>query len=224
MSVASAMPATVTSLPMGSQSPSALRAAATPSATLNQNDFLRLLTTQLQKQNPLNPVSPSDFAAELAQFSTATGVQTLNTTLSASNGLQAAALVGHKIAVAGNALVVGQGGTATGAFALPVGAKTVAVTVAGPAGNVVANLDLGTMAAGSQSFTWNGQGLDGKPAPAGNYSFTVNAVGSDGARIAATPYSVVPVTSVSLGGQAGPMLSLGGGVAPVALSAVQQVY
>jgi hypothetical protein len=42
--------------------------------------------------------------------------------------------------------------------------------------------------------------------------------------VAALPYAVVPVTAVVLGGQNGPMLDVGGGLAPVALSAVQQVF
>src|SRR5215475_10606505 len=93
---ASTMPATVTTLPVGTQlknasnSPSSASAA---SSTLNQSDFLKLLTTQLEKQDPLNPQNPSDFAAELAQFSTASGVQALNTTLGAGSGVQAAGLV-----------------------------------------------------------------------------------------------------------------------------------
>src|SRR5581483_4332239 len=96
----------------------------------NENAFLQLLTTQLEHQDPLNPVSPSDFAAELAQFATATGVQNLNTAL-------AAALVGRNVAVAGNTLVLGAGSGATGAFSLPGAASDVRVTIANAQGQVV---------------------------------------------------------------------------------------
>ena len=52
----------------------------------------------------------------------------------------------------------------------------------------------------------------------------MTATGANGAAVTATPYAVVPVTGVGLGGQSGPMLDVGGGLAPVPLSAVQQVF
>lgn len=216
---ASAMPASVVTLPAGTQLPS----GRTASATLNQNDFLTLLTTQLQKQNPLNPASPSDLASELAQFSTATGVQNLNTALAADSGMQAASLVGRNVAMQGNALVLGQAGAA-GLYGLTAPAKDVAVTIADPAGKLVATLDLGAASAGTQSFTWDGKGLDGSAAPPGLYQFNLAAVDASGKSMAATAYSVAPVTSVALNGASGPLLELGGGLGSVALSAVQQVF
>src|SRR5580704_18098799 len=93
---ASVMPATVVTLPPGDQLPSASTSSATSSSattsgsnsTLTEGDFLTLLTTQLENQDPLNPQSPSDLAAELAQFSTASGVQTLSTQFGSTSGMQ----------------------------------------------------------------------------------------------------------------------------------------
>lgn len=225
---ASVMPATVTTLPVGTQlSSTASTSSAVNSAksTLNESDFLKLLTTQLEKQDPLNPQNPSDFAAELAQFSTASGVQTLNQTLGTGGGVQAAGLVGKNVAVAGNALILGANGTAQGAFNLSAAASDVKLTISNASGSVVDVVDLGAMGAGSQNFTWNGQGLDGKALPAGTYSYSIKAPSaSSAATVTATPYAVVPVTSVVLGGQNGTMLDLGGGLAPVALNAVQEVF
>src|SRR5262249_32171637 len=161
--------------------------------TLSETNFLTLLTAQLQKQDPLNPQNPSDLAAELAQFSTASGVQALNTTLNSSSGLQAASLVGHNVAVPGNTLVLGQSGTATGAVRLSAAATDVVVHVQNSQGQVVANIDLGAQPAGSQSFTWNGQGGGGKALAAGTYSFSVTATGVQGAGVTAMPYAVAPV-------------------------------
>lgn len=225
MSVASTMPATVTSLPAGSQVPSATSSAsAATSGTLTESDFLTLLTTQLENQDPLNPQSPSDFAAELAQFSTASGVQTLNTTLGAGGGVQAANLVGKNVAVSGNSIVLANG-SAPGAFNLSAAASDVKVAVTDSSGDVVDVVDLGAMSAGNQNFTWNGQSLAGTAAAAGTYSFAVNATSASSANtVKVTPYAVAPVTSVVMGGTSGPTLDLGGGLSPVALSAVQQVY
>ncbi|HVH78852.1 MAG TPA: FlgD immunoglobulin-like domain containing protein [Stellaceae bacterium] len=222
------LPATVTSLPTGTQINNNSSASANvggANQTLTESDFLTLLTTQLENQNPLNPQNPSDFAAELAQFSTAAGVSTLNTSFGTDSGMQAAGLVGKNVAVSGNALVLGSGGSAQGAFKLSGAAADVKVTVTNSSGSVVNVIDLGPMGAGNQSFTWNGQSLGGTAATAGTYSYSINATASSGSTTpTVTSYSVVPVTSVVLGGTNGPTLNLGGGVAPVALSAVQQVF
>jgi flagellar basal-body rod modification protein FlgD len=230
--VATTMPATVTTLPMGTQLPSTNSSAAATGAnstssansTLTQNDFLTLLTTQLENQDPLNPQNPSDFAAELAQFSTASGVQSLNTTMTANAGLQAASLVGQNVAVAGNQLVLGSKGTALGAFSLSGPASDVTVSVVNSSGSVVNTIDLGAMSTGNQSFTWNGQDSNGNAQTAGTYGYTINATAPAGSTVTATSYAVAPVTAVVMGGQSGTMLNLGGGLAPVALSAVQEVF
>jgi hypothetical protein len=58
----------------------------------------------------------------------------------------------------------------------------------------------------------------------GTYNFSLSATAANGSAVAATPYAVAPVTGVGLGGQSGPILDLGGGLAPVPLSAVQQAF
>ena len=226
MTAASVMPATVTTLPTGTQLPSATSSAsAAGSGTLTEANFLTLLTTQLQNQDPLNPQSPSDFAAELAQFATASGVQTLNTTLGAGGGVQASGLIGKNVAVSGNALVLGSTGSAQGAFNLSAAASDVKVTITNSSSGIVNVIDLGALGAGNQNFTWNGQNAAGAALPAGTYSYTLSATSASSATsVTTTPYSVVPVTSVVFGGQNGPVLDLGGGMAPVALSAVQEVF
>ena len=231
MTSASVMPATVTTLPTGSQLPSATSstsstssASAAASGTLTESDFLTLLTTQLENQDPLNPQSPSDLAAELAQFSTASGVQTLNTTIGATSGIQATGLVGKNVAVSGNTLVLSNG-TAQGAFNLSAAASDVKVTISDPSGSVVDTVDLGAMSAGNQTFSWNGESSSGTNQSAGNYSYAISATSASAAtKVTATPYSVVPVTSVIMGGSNGTTLNLGGGMAPVALSSVQEVF
>jgi flagellar basal-body rod modification protein FlgD len=218
---ASAMPATVVALPTGSQLPTNANGLSGTGQTLNENEFLQLLTAQLEHQDPLDPTSADQFASELAEFSTATGVQNLETTSSAQ---QALGLVGQNVAVSGSSLILGQSGGATGAFNLPSAASSVSVAITNAAGAPVASLNFGALPAGTQSFSWSGAGANGVALAPGTYNFSVTAAGANGAAVAASPYSVVPVTGVALGGQSGPTLDLGGGLAPVPLSAVQQVY
>ncbi len=220
----STMPANVVSLPSGDQLPKSASGATAANATLNENNFFQLLTAQLENQDPLNPMSASDFAAELAQFSTAIGVQQLQTTQTSYGSLQLSSLIGQNVAVAGNALVLSQNGTATGAYNLSGAASDVLVTVADAGGNQLGVMDLGPQAAGTQTFSWNGQTADGSAATAGTYQFSVSAAGAAGTNVTATPYAVVPVTGVNVGGANGPTVDLGAGLAPVGLSAIQQVF
>ncbi len=223
-SAASIMASTVTTLPIGSQTPS----ASGSNQVLNQNDFLQLMTAQLENQDPLNPMTGTEFAAELAQFSTAQGVQSLQSSLTGMNGalndMQATGLVGHNVAVAGNSLAVSSSGSVTGALDLSAAATDVTVTVDDSTGKTVATLDLGALPAGMQTFQWNGNASDGSRAASGNYTFTVSAQSGKGGSVTATPYAVLPVTAVTLSGQSGPMLELGSSLTPVALSAVQQIF
>jgi flagellar basal-body rod modification protein FlgD len=217
----STMPPSVAALPSGSQLPTGANGLSS-AQTLTEANFFQLLTAQLEHQDPLNPMTGDEFAAELAQFSTASGVQSLQTT---STNQQAVGLVGHSVAVSGNTLPLAQsGGSASGAFDLSAAATDVTVTIADSTGKTVASLDLGAMPAGTSAFTWNGRAADGSAAAAGTYGFSLSATGTGGAAVAATPYTVVPVTAVVLGGQNGPLLELGGGATPIALSAVQQIF
>jgi flagellar basal-body rod modification protein FlgD len=74
-----------------------MSAAATtplPSQTLNQADFLQLLVTQMSSQDPLNPESDTDFAAQLAQFSSLQETQTMTGDL---QSIQATGLIGQTV-------------------------------------------------------------------------------------------------------------------------------
>jgi flagellar basal-body rod modification protein FlgD len=59
------------------------RAVAAPRESLTQNDFLTLLVTQLRNQDPLNPLDNETFVAQLAQFSTVSGINASNEKLDA---------------------------------------------------------------------------------------------------------------------------------------------
>jgi flagellar basal-body rod modification protein FlgD len=200
------------------------RSGTAPNQTLTEDDFLRLLTAQLEHQDPLNPLTGAQFAAELAQFSTANGIRDLEQTMTGLSAQSAVGLIGHTVAVSGNTLQLGPSGGASGAFTLPAAARSVSVTITDATGKTVATLNLGAMAAGTQSFSWNGSGDGGTRLPSGTYGFSVAALGANGASVGANPLSMVAVQGVTLGGANGPSLQIAGGPAPVPLSAVQQVY
>jgi len=72
--------------------------SALPTQTLNQSDFLNLLVTELQNQDPMNPMSDTDFIAQMAQFST---LQQSQQTYQSISETQAANLIGATVSVTG---------------------------------------------------------------------------------------------------------------------------
>ncbi len=91
-----------------------------------QNRFLKLLTTQLKNQDPLNPMDNAQMTSQLAQMSTVSGIEKLNTTLGkmldiydSGQSMQAAGLIGKHVLVPGNTLPLA-GGQALGGAMLTV--------------------------------------------------------------------------------------------------------
>ncbi|MFZ2386601.1 MAG: flagellar hook capping FlgD N-terminal domain-containing protein, partial [Polaromonas sp.] len=137
---------------------SALSSTAGTSADSEQR-FLKLLVTQLNNQDPLNPLDNAQLTSQLAQMSTVSGIEKLNTafqSLLAQSGssqvLQSASLIGRTVLVPGNelALAQGTGGSTNVPFAveMPAGADSVKVTVTNAAGDTVRSYDLGALPQG----------------------------------------------------------------------------
>ncbi len=76
-------------------------ASGNPNATVSQNQFLQLLVTQLQNQDPNNPTDQTQMLAQLAQFSSLSEMESLNKTMSASAQFgqlsQSAAMIGRTV-------------------------------------------------------------------------------------------------------------------------------
>ncbi|MDT0618226.1 flagellar hook assembly protein FlgD [Salinisphaera sp. P385] len=171
---------------------------------IGQDQFLELMLAQMKNQDPLKPMENGDFLAQLAQFSTATGVSELKTgldrlteSLSADKALTAASLIGRDVLVASDTLVH-DGGGAAGALDLSA-AGAVRIDIVDAAGQTMRTLDLGTRAAGLVSFQWDGLDNAGGALPAGSYS--VRASVRDGESEQALPVLAVGrVDSVDLSG------------------------
>lgn len=124
--------------------------------------FLKLLVTQMQNQDPLNPMDNAQVTSQMAQINTVNGIEKLNTTVQSLSGqfvqmqaLQGAALVGKNVVVAGNQLDFGDGkGPGQGGFELANPADSVNVEVLSPSGQVIDTLKLGAQSAGMHSFDW----------------------------------------------------------------------
>ncbi|PQK94908.1 flagellar hook assembly protein FlgD [Pantoea ananatis] len=168
-----------------------------------QNNFLTMLVTQLKNQDPTNPMQNSQLTTQLAQISTLSGIEKLNSTLgsisrqlSSSQSLQSAMLVGHGVMVSGSQILTGKKATTPFGVDLSGASDTTRFTIKDTRGNIVRIVEAGPLKSGIHTFTWDGNTQDGKPASDGVYSFSVTAVkGSAG--VAAQPLNYAWVNGVS---------------------------
>jgi flagellar basal-body rod modification protein FlgD len=172
--------------------------------TLDINDFLTLMSAQLQNQDPLKPLDSTAFVAQLAQFGTVSGVQgmqtslnTLSTALRSSQMLSGASLVGHEITAAATDAHYKGTGAIGGEVDVPEGSLSVTVNVTDSTGQVVRHLAIDP-ASGTQTFSWDGKSDSGAQLAAGTYKFAAISSTSS-ANTSLQTYLNGKVGSVSLG-------------------------
>ncbi|WP_145008910.1 flagellar hook assembly protein FlgD [Pseudomonas oryzihabitans] len=174
-------------------------------SSLGKNDFLKLLVTQLNNQNPLNPQDNTEFVAQLAQFSSVESLQNLNTSVdsivsnyNSSQALQASSLVGRSVIAAGSTAVVDTTSGMTGSVVLPSSGSDLSVGVYNSAGSLVDTIPLEASSAGTHSFSWDGKDSSGQTLASGTYTFKATAA-IGGTSTALTTYLPNTVSSVTLG-------------------------
>ncbi len=174
---------------------------------MNKDDFLKLLVTQLQYQDPLSPEDPKDFVAQLAQFSSLEQQINSNSNLEnlskviqnlqqSQNMAQGVSLLGKTVKGAGNQLTVVGGKAMEASYKLPLAAKQVMVGVFDSTGQQVATLNLGVQAAGTRTFSWDGRNSQGKQVADGIYSYQVAAQDNSGKAIQVENYFTGTVDEV----------------------------
>lgn len=140
--------------------------SSTADATSEAADrFLKLLVTQMQNQDPLNPMDNAQVTSQMAQISTVSGIEKLNVGIESMTSqftqmqaLQGASLVGRKVLLEGDTLAVADGKGAAG-FELAGAADNVKVEILSPSGRVVDTLQLGAQSAGRHGFEWSATGV-----------------------------------------------------------------
>ncbi len=197
-------------------------------STMDQSDFLKLMTTQLKNQDPFSPVDNTQMVAQMAQFSSVAGISEMNKTLSSImtklNGTttsDALSYVGKTVLTEGGTAFPRTSGGIAGAVELGAAASDVTVTIADKNGAVLKTLTMANKPAGTSTFDWDGITDDGQTAGAGPYKVTLSAL-NNGVAVSAKPLVWAPVESVSLPSGGTPVLSVTG-LGQVALSAVRSV-
>lgn len=182
------MDATVTSTLASLPQPSS--APTPPSNTLGKDDFLKLLTTQLQSQDPLSPMDSNAFVAQLAQFSTVEQLQGVGDKLDSlllaqatSNQLSTASLVGKGVRYHADHVVFDGSTPAQVQISLDDASDATSLAVSDASGRVVRTIDLGARPAGPFTATWDGLDASGNPLPPGSYGIAVGATRKDGTAV-----------------------------------------
>jgi len=172
---------------------------------LGQEDFIKLMTTQMNHQDPMKPMDNGQFLSEMAQFSTVSGLKeikdsfnNLANSLKSSQALQASSMVGRKVLIPGSMSTYSEGTPMKAAVEIPTNVSDLKVSIIDDRGALVKEINLGKKAAGVAHFTWDGMLGENKKAMSGNYS--IRAIGMvDGKSESLNTLISDTVQSVSLG-------------------------
>jgi flagellar basal-body rod modification protein FlgD len=195
--------------------------------TLDQADFLKLMTAQLQNQDPFNPTDNTQMVAQMAQFSSLAATSEMSSTLKsiaeklgATTTADAVAYIGRTVLTPGTTAYGRTSGGIAGAVELDAPATRVGVSISNAAGEVLHSATLGPQAAGSVAYDWDGKLADGSDAGAGPFTVAVTAQNA-GKGVVARNLVWAPVESVSTANGA-PVLTLPG-IGQVPVTAVRQI-
>jgi flagellar basal-body rod modification protein FlgD len=197
-------------------STSAASAAMKQSMGMNKDDFLKLFITQLQNQDPLNPMDSTEYISQLAQLSqveqaynTNSNLQSVINALGASSALSAISFVGSEVTAAGSQVFLKEGGEADVTISVPKAAEQVSVNIIDAKGEVVRTLTGGVTAAGESTLAWDGKDASGTQLPSGAYSVAATGLDAAGNSFACSPLIRGTVEGINFAGSS-PVMVIGG--------------
>lgn len=176
------------------------------SSTLGQNEFMKLMLTQMQHQDPFKPTGNTEFIAQMAQFSSVTGIDAMRATLdkfvadqASAKMLDAANLVGRTAMITSNEINFNNDSPAVIEYTLPDSTQSTTAMITDQSGELVHRIDLGAKGRGTHQFEWDGDTADQGQATPGLYTVSVEYPGSEGESVAAPLSVATTVKSVNLG-------------------------
>jgi flagellar basal-body rod modification protein FlgD len=188
---------------------SSITEATSSNDNVSKDQFLRLLTYQLQAQNPLDPYDNQEFASQLAQFSQLEQLsdikslieQQLDSNQLLTQTVSNTALPGllGKTARTYSDTMLFDGDSASGmGYTLTQNASNANLKITDEAGNLVFSRKLtgDELNTGDHTLNWDGKNNDGNVVALGNYKFEIDAFDSDGASYNAGTFSSGKITSV----------------------------
>jgi flagellar basal-body rod modification protein FlgD len=170
---------------------------------LGQDVFIKLLTTQLKYQDPLQPMESTEFISQLAQLSQLDETIAMKAVMGkvsqsvgSMSNLGVAGLIGKEVQVSGSAVPHLEGRSESLDYRLGAPAKSVTLKVANSAGDVVRTMVLSAQRMGDNEIVWDGRDNNGNLLPAGQYAFSVKAENSVGAPVQSSTFTFGVVTGV----------------------------
>lgn len=153
--------------------------------TLGKDDFLQLLVTQLQNQDPLNPMDDKEFIAQLAQFSSlehlgniSEGITTLQELSARQEMIGAAGYIGMEVRAKGDTISKKENGSVSKVFfTLPADVLGGDINIIDSSNNIVRTELLGAAKAGQYEYQWDGKDASGADLPQGQYYVYMRGVG-----------------------------------------------
>jgi flagellar basal-body rod modification protein FlgD len=190
---------------VGSIAASAAQSTARQSLSGNFDTFLRLLTTQLQHQDPLEPMDATKFTEQLVSYSqveqqinTNANLESLIALTKSSIGANAVTYLGKTVLTSGPQSALADG-AAKWRYALSSDAHTLQLAIKDADGRTVRTLT-GDKTVGIHEFTWDGKNDAGVDQPAGTYTLTVTAKKSDGSTISSSVGGIGLITEIDMSG------------------------
>ena len=210
---------------LDSLSNSAATAAAKASKsnqTIDQSGFLKLLTTQLQTQDPTAPTDTNAMTQQMATFSQVAGIAEMNQSMksmvanmSASRFGDASGWIGRAALISGNVATQASNGAYAGQINLPSDAKDVTISLVNSGGQTIYSKDLGQKSAGDVSWAWDGKDNAGNATSDGALQVLVTGVGADGKALNPTNATWNEIQSVKSPASGTTQLITGlGGISP----------
>jgi len=182
----------------------------------NFDTFLQLLTTQLQNQDPLDPLDTDQFTQQIVEFASVEQQVNMNSNLQTMISLQqtsvatsALQFLGDTVTINGNAAALSNANGIPATWSLTTSSPATAnVTITSSTGQT-AYTGTVSLNAGTQSYTWNGKGNNGVTWPDGNYTISISATGANGQPVTVSTQVTGVVTGINLS-QNPPTLTVGG--------------
>ena len=203
--------------------------SAQGSEELGQDEFLRLMITQLRNQDPFSPMESGEFLGQLAQFGTVSGIdevrgalESLGTAMTASQTMQAASLVDRLAFVPASEAWLPPGGSVRGAADVPPGTSHATLGIYDMNGQLVATRSLPVTGESVGAFEWDGLMDNGESAPSGYYELRATGDVAN-ASVALDVLVAGRIESVSLDNASGTVGLTVTGLGRVDLTAVRRV-
>lgn len=182
-------------------------ATASDAGPNTQDRFLKLLVTQMKNQDPLNPMDNAQVTSQMAQLSTVSGIDKVNSTLkalsdsmSAGQALSATSMIGHGAMVPGSSIELSNGKAIAG-LDLTQGAESVKVLIKDGANNIVRTLQMGAQKPGVVQVAWDGLDDAGKEVASGSYKLSAEtAAGGKTSPISTLSFGMVAGVAPGSGG------------------------